>query len=152
LHDERRNALKRSLFALAAASLGDVAPDRVDHAPLGERRRGPLDPSVRAVLAKHSVLERANRLTFENASRRLHAALAVVWMDELHERPRTPVALRVPQQRLDCRIRPLPVTVESCEDDYLRSEREVPLDLRHRLSLSASRQMRDQAQSHVDPP
>jgi hypothetical protein len=65
--DERRDALKRSLFALAAASLGDVAANRVDHAPLGDGGRGPLDPFVRPVLAKHSVLERMNRRTFEHA-------------------------------------------------------------------------------------
>ena len=34
LRDERRDALKRSLFPLAAASLGDVAPDAVHHALL----------------------------------------------------------------------------------------------------------------------
>jgi hypothetical protein len=87
LRDERRDALKRSLFALAAASLGDVAPYAVDHALLGDGRRGPLDPFVRAVLAQHSVLERTNRRAFEHASCLLLAALAVVWMDELHERP-----------------------------------------------------------------
>jgi hypothetical protein len=60
-------------------------------------------------------------------------------MDELHERPRTPVPLGVPEERLDRRIHPLPVTVEPCEDDHLRSEREVPLDLGHGLSMPASR-------------
>src|SRR5258705_9316493 len=63
LRDEGRDALKRSLLALAAFSLGDVAPDGVDHLPAGHRRRCPLDPLVRAVLAQHSVLEGANRHT-----------------------------------------------------------------------------------------
>jgi hypothetical protein len=139
LRDECRDALKRSVFALAAASLGDVAPNGVDHARLGDGRRGPLDPLVRAVLAKHPVLERSNRRTCDDALCLLLAALAVVWMDELHERPCTPLALGVPEKRLDHRIRSLPVTVEPCEDDHLRSQREVPLDLGHRLSLPASR-------------
>src|SRR6266536_161629 len=46
LRDERRDALKRSLFALAAASLGDVAPDAEHHALLGDGRHRPLDPLV----------------------------------------------------------------------------------------------------------
>jgi hypothetical protein len=102
----------RSLVALAAASLGHVAANRVDHAPLADGRRGPLDPFVRAVLAQHSVLERTNRRTCEHASCLLLAALAAVRMDELHEGPRTPVALGVPEQRLHRRIHPLPVTDE----------------------------------------
>jgi len=139
LRDERCDALKRSLFALAAASVGDVAPNGVDHALPGDGRRGPLDPLVRAVLVQHSVLERTNRRTREHAACLPRTALAVVWMDELHERPRTPVALGVPENRLDRRIHTLPVTVEPGEDDQLRSEHEVPLDLGHRLPQPASR-------------
>jgi hypothetical protein len=140
LRDKRRDALQRSLFALAAASVGDIAPNAVHDALLGDGRHRPLDPFVRAVLAEHSVLERTNRRAFEHASCRLLAALAVVWMDELHEWAPKRLALGVPEKRLDGRIHPLPVTVEPCEDDHLRGEREVPLELGHRLTLPASRQ------------
>jgi hypothetical protein len=53
-------------------------------------------------------------------------------VDELHERPRERFALGVAENPLDGRIHALPVTVEPREDDHLRREREVPLDLTHR--------------------
>src|SRR6266511_2777107 len=46
LRDQRRQAAKRSLFALAAASLRDVAPNAIHHAVLGDGRHAPLAPLV----------------------------------------------------------------------------------------------------------
>src|SRR4029077_5844014 len=53
----------------------------------------------------------------------------VCGMDELHERPRQRFALGIPENGLDCRIHMLPISVEAGDDDHLRSDREVPLDL-----------------------
>src|SRR5207244_13065883 len=115
---EGGDALKRGLLALAAASLGDVAPDAVHHALVGDGRHRPLDPFVRAVLADDPVLERSGRLASDHASRLLLGALAVIRVDELHERPRKRLALAVTENGLDGGGHTLPVAVEACDDHH----------------------------------
>src|SRR6266496_4983217 len=104
----------------AAASLGDVASNAVHHALLGDGRHRPLDQFLGAVLANNPVLERKSRRVSHHATCLLLGALAVVWVDELHERARKRLALGVSENRLDGRIHALPVPVEACEDDHLR--------------------------------
>src|SRR3954470_22766154 len=88
LRDECRDALKSSVFALVAASVGDVAPNAVHHALFRDGRHRPLDQFVGAVLANNPVLERKGRRTSHHATSLLLGALTVGPGGELNRLPR----------------------------------------------------------------
>ena len=95
-------------------AFGDVARGGVHDLLLTERRRRPHQPAQRAVLVEVAVLEVDDLLATLDLLRRFgNRGLAIVGMDEVHERPRQQLLFAVAEHALPRRIDALEVAVES---------------------------------------
>ena len=110
--------------------LGDVARGGVDDLLFRERRRRPHQPAQRAVLVKVAVLEVDDFLA-RSISFRASAIgrLAIVGMDEVHERPRQQLRFGVAQHPLPGGVDALEVAVESGDAQHVEREREEAVEL-----------------------
>src|SRR2546425_944864 len=107
-------------------------------------------PELPTTTALRSPSKRSIRISSVPRSRPISSAIAGV--NDLHNRPRRRLAVGAPTHRLESRIDALPVTVKAREDDHLRREREVPLDLARRASAPLRRDgERDRHSSESEP-